>query len=485
MLSLKYSTIEACFSVPMLNLTMPTFPFVLAFAVKGLGWETAAVGWMAALPHLCNCLQPVLLALLSRRFSNYAIIVLTFTVGAVPWLFAVSFPEVGAARDGVFVAILLVSTCANSVASVAWSSAISEIVPERLAGRYFSRRNLTFGAWTLATVLVMGHAAEWQNNSLRVFGLIFLLAGLSRLTGLLFFTRMTFPASVREVHSRGIAFDDLMAVLRNRNYVWLCLFIGCWGLLLNSAMPFYTVFLVGKLEFGVGDVVTFTTLASLGGLVTLTSWGRLCERFGNRPVLQVCASVWAITALLMWAFARPGWTWHLYAGYFVVGAMTAGFQLVQFNLMVRLAPGALRAAYVAVFLAFTSLFTALGPILGGHLLRILSPEIGQLFGYPIYSYHLVFTLSGFGCLLAVNIARRVREPAEQPVETVWREMTTMRTFNPMLSILSVGELLLTPRGLFALGRRSLRSVRQQVKALEDVGEEIITTGKQAFRQNRR
>jgi hypothetical protein len=46
LLSLKYSTIEACFSVPMLNLTLPSFPFVLAFAVKGLGWEAGAVGWM-------------------------------------------------------------------------------------------------------------------------------------------------------------------------------------------------------------------------------------------------------------------------------------------------------------------------------------------------------------------------------------------------------------------------------------------------------
>jgi hypothetical protein len=56
----------------------------------------------------------------------------------------------------------------------------------------------------------------------------------------------------------------------------------------------------------------------------------------------------------------------------------------------------------------------------------------------------------------------------------------MRTFNPMLSLLSAGELLLTPRGLYALGQRSLRSVRQQVKALETVGEELVTGGKEAL-----
>ncbi len=484
LLSLKYSTIEACFSVPMLNITLPSFPFVLAFAVQGLGWQAGTIGLMAALPHVCNCMQPLLLALLSRRFSSYALLLLTFSLGALPWMLAPALPFLGTSRDAVFSTILLITTCASSIASVAWSSSISELVPERLGGRYFARRNLIFGGWTLLAVMTAGQIAEWNNNSLRVFGWIFCAAGCSRLIGLFFLTRMTFPAEVKERRSRAIALPDLMAVLRNRNYLWLSLFIGLWGMLLNAAMPFYTVFLVERLGCGIGTVVKMTTLASLGGLVTLKSWGRLCERFGNRPVLQVCAFIWALTALVMWGLARPGWTWHLYAGYFVVGAMTAGFQLMQFNLMVRLAPAQLRAAYVAVFLALSSLLTAAGPVLGGQALRYLSPEIGHLFGVPILSFHLLFVLSALGCLVVTNLVQQVREPAEQPVVTVWREMKSMRTFNPMLSVLSVGELLLTPRGLFALGKRSLRTVRQQVKVLEEVGDELVTGGRQALSEIR-
>jgi len=52
-------------------------------------------------------------------------------------------------------------------------------------------------------------------------------------------------------------------------------------------------------------------------------------------------------------------------------------------------------------------------------------------------------------------------------------------------VLSVGELLLTPRGLVALARRSIRTVRQQVKALEEVGEEIVSGGKQALQVRRK
>src|ERR1051326_3716599 len=69
----------------MLNLTLPNFPFVVAFAVKALGWQAESVGWMAALPHVCNCLQPLLLAGLSRYFSTFQLLALTFSLGALPW----------------------------------------------------------------------------------------------------------------------------------------------------------------------------------------------------------------------------------------------------------------------------------------------------------------------------------------------------------------------------------------------------------------
>ncbi|HSU56170.1 MAG TPA: MFS transporter, partial [Candidatus Dormibacteraeota bacterium] len=307
---------------------------------------------------------------------------------------------------------------------------------------------------------------------------IFCAAGISRLFGLFFLTRMRFPANVMERRARGIAFSDLLEVFRDRNYRWLCAFVGLWGLVLNAAMPFYTMFVVEELNLGIGTMVKLTTVASLGGLLTLKGWGRLSERFGNRPVLQVAALIWGVAALLMWGLARPGWTWQLYLGYLVVGAMTAGFQLTQFNLMVRLAPPGSRPAYVAVFLALTSLLTAIGPMLGGEVLKLLPHELGYLFGKPVLGYHLLFIASAFGCVLVTNAIQRVHESSEQPVVNVWREMKTMRTFNPMLSVLSVGEILLTPRGLVALARRSLRSVRQQVKALEDVGEEIASGGRE-------
>src|SRR3954467_3231755 len=106
LLSLKYSTIEACFSVPMLNLTLPNFPFAIAFAAKVLGWQSGAVGWMAALPHICNFLQPLFLAGLYRFFSTYQLLVLMFSLGALPWGMAGALAGLGPARSDMFIAML-------------------------------------------------------------------------------------------------------------------------------------------------------------------------------------------------------------------------------------------------------------------------------------------------------------------------------------------------------------------------------------------
>jgi MFS family permease len=478
LLSMKYSTIEACFSVPMLNLTLPSFPFVVAFAVKGLGWQAGAVGFMAALPHVFNCLQPILLAWLSRHFSSFGLLALTFSIGAFPWMLSLLFPILGPWLGPLFVGILLMTTAASSLASVAWSSAISELVPERLSGRYFARRNLVFGAWTLIAVMAAGHLVEWQHNSLTVFAWIFCCAGFLRLFGLFFLNRMKFPEPVMQRRSRAIAIADLLSTVRNTNYLRLCLFVGLWGLLLNAAMPFYTMYVIDRLNLGMGAMVMMTTMASLGGLTSLKAWGALCDRYGNRPVMNAAALIWGLTAFAMWTAARPSWTLHLYAGYFVVGAMTAGFQLAQFNLMIRLAPIDNRAAFVAVFIAITSFFSAIGPILGGGVLRWLPANVATVFGLSFESYHLLFAGTALGGVLVSTLLARVKEPTEQPLQDVWQAMKSMRVFNPMLSILSVGELLLTPRGLVALGSQSLRKVRRQVSLVEEVGGEILEGGRE-------
>lgn len=484
LLSLKASTIEACFSVPMLNLTIPSFPFVIAFAVTALGWNAGAVGLMAALPHLCNLVQPVLATALRRRMALYPIMVVTFIFTALPWGFISTLPFIQIpTRDLVFVVILSVATLSNSLGAVSWSAAIGELVPPRISSRFFSRRNLIFGFWTLVTVTIASQVAERGNNSLYTYGWIFAVAGLARLAGLAFLTRMRFPVSVMVRQTEPPSWKELAEPLRDSNYLRLALFIGIWGFLLNLSQPFYTMFLLQVAQRPVGDIGWLTALAGFGGLITLPGWGLLCDRFGVKPVLYVASMLWAIVGLLSWSVAGPRWWWHLAFTYLITGGATAGFQLCQFSLMLKLAP-ANRTPYVAVFLALTSALTAIGPVLGGFLLHVIPDQLGSFLGQPIRDYHLLFGFSMLGCLLSVHLLSAVREEEAHPPETVWRTMQSMRAFNPLLIAQSAAGMIFSPGGLVGLGRLSVRTLRRQVRQIGDVGEDLVDQSSRVLRPSK-
>lgn len=476
--SLKYSTIEACFSVPMLNLTMPNLPFVIAFVLVALGWSPAWVGLLAALPQVGNAIQPWVSGWLQRRYPPLVIMRGSFVLSAVPWLLMPLLRWVPEWRDGLVLLLVTVSTLANSVASVAWSAAIAELVPPRISGKYFARRNLIFGFWTLVAVLVAGFLVDAGQHGFDVFAAIFFAAGLGRLAGLFYLNRMIFPGRVREVQTGSTSWQQARAVLADGNYLRFTLFIGLWGFFLGIGLPFQTVFLLDVLHFQMGEVVVLTTLGGIGGLLTLHAWGSLCDRFGNKPVLYVCSLIWAAVGLLAWLLASPEFQAHLTPAFIIIGGLTAGFQLCQFNLMLKLIAAERRASHIAVFLALTSMLMALGPLAGGALLAALPVQAGQVFGQPVLNYHLVFAISMTGCLVLPALLQSVREDAEAAPMQVWRAMRAMRAFNPLAGMATTAEFLFTPRGLTGLARQSWRSLRRHVRAVGEVGEDLVEVGRE-------
>lgn len=482
LLSLKNCTIEACFSVPALNLTMPTFPFVLAYATAVLRWPAWMIGFVAALPHICNFLQPPLSRWLEKRRSLYTIMKWGFLGSSLPWFFVGPLGQWPELRGLAFGVLLVISTLSNSVATVAWSAAISDVVPARISGGYFGRRNLTFGAWTLLTVLVAGKLADLFENSHVIFGWIFAGAGAMRLLGLLFLTKMKFPRTVMERRAQTYKFGDLLKPLLDPNYRTYILFVGMWGFFLNMGMPFYTVYLIRRLEVNVGHVLALTTLATLGGIMTLKSWGTLSDRFGSKPVQYVCAYSWCFVGMIAWAITAPDQHGHLFLSYLLVGGSTAGFQLTQFNLMLKLIPPGHASAYIAVFLAATSGLTCLGPLAGGVLLAALPDQLGSVLGHRITDHHVNITVSFFGCLMILPFLTATKEPSATQIQHVFRSMWRMRSFNPLLAASSAASFLFTPSGILSMGRFSIRTLRRQARKVLDVGAEIVEEGQTILKQ---
>jgi MFS family permease len=483
LLSLKNGTIESCFSVPMLTLTLGNMPFLIGFAVKSLGWSDGAVGLLAAMPFFCLFIQPPITLLLQRRWSLHDIMFVAFLVNALPWMLTLAFPWLGPEKHAIFAAIVFVSNLGNAVCGVAWSAAISDLVPLNMRGRYFGTRNVMFGFWSLLAVLLAGKLASRFNDALWIFGIVFSVAACSRLIGLFFLTRMKFPARVMEVQPQRAPLDTFTAVFRDKNFVRLLLFTGLFGFFFNAGQPFYSVFVLKGIPLTLGDLAVLTTVQTLGLLIALRTWGVLVDRFGNKPVMLTSALLWLTFAAGSWLVAGPARHGHLYATYFITGFMLAGFQNVgQFNLMIKMVPAENRAHYLSVYFSFTNLLVALGPLTGGLVLRALPEQLGMLWGQPITRYHVVIVGSIAMSLLTLLILGAVREPAAQSMRDLVKVMRHMREFNPMIAATTVAEYFFTPRGLGKLARSSIRTLRRHSGVINDVGEELVEGSRRVLKQ---
>jgi len=128
LLSLKYSTPSRHVQRADADLTLPNLRS--CWRSRSKGWDgRRALSRYGCSAALCNCLQPLLLAGPLTQ-------ILQLSVAAPdpsPWRIAVApYPDVPVHRgvkDALFTVMLILATLANSVASVTWSSAISEWFP--------------------------------------------------------------------------------------------------------------------------------------------------------------------------------------------------------------------------------------------------------------------------------------------------------------------------------------------------------------------
>jgi len=301
--------------------------------------------------------------------------------------------------------------------------------------------------------------------------------------GLHFLTRMKFPPSVTERRPQVSPLNTFTAVFRDFNFVRLLLFTGLFGFCLNLGWPFYSVYVLTVLPLSVGDLTILTTLSTLGGLVSLRTWGPLSDRFGCKPIMLTSALIWLLVAAVSWLFCGPSHYGHLYGTYFITGFMMAGFQQIgQFNLMIKMVPPENKAHYISVYFSFTNGLIAAGPLLGGVLLHSLPEQAGNLFGLPLTRYHVLIVGSLALCLLSLHLLQTVREPAERSVKDLVRVMRNMREFNPVLGVSTLAEYMFTPRGLSRLAHFSVRTLRRQTNVVSDVGEELVEEGWRAVKR---
>ena len=426
--------------MPIVTMALPVNVFLTALVTQVWVLPKPAIGLLSAMPFLANFLQIFIAPFFSRWRPPQIVTVLAATAHMICWAgLAVMLgfiprdqPEFAARW---LIAWFLVSSVFGAIAGVTWNSWIQEWVPARLRGKYFGRRNRLLQISTLTFLLVTGWVLARWNYAIESFQAIIACAVFLRIFSL-YWQWVSPTRAHRPTHAATLALPDQIAVLRrSSSLLWFIAFGAVWSFAANCFGPFYQVFLFEQLHLSAWDVGILSTVSALGGALALPAWGRLLDRFGNRPVMVVSLLVWQVVNAL-WCLLTPDSRTIVYV-IWALGGMTSmgaiassGFVLGQFTILLRLIPPEAKSLAIGLNLAITSLAAATAPVIGG---EILNWALGR-WADPLTVYHVCFILQPALAIAGCVLLLKVHEPQASSLTMVFGAMRNIRTLGGVLGL---------------------------------------------------
>ncbi len=406
--SMRYSTADGMAYAMMTGVGDAYVPA----AAVALGASDFYIGLLSALPQFLGAmLQFASLQALRVVKNRKALVIAGSLLQALCWLptiFVLLWP--GPLSIPLITIFFSLGAAITLMVNPAWSSWISDVVPENERASFFARRNrlmqfvlfaTTFGAGLLLQQMQLGLPAT------AAFGLVFFIPFASRLATAFFHARVSNVEYNLQL-VKEIRLKHLFLLPSYRNELWFLVFMALVNFSVQIASPFFTPYMLSTLGFDVGMLGLMTAASVIAKFAAYPYWGKAIDRFGNRSVL-VAASFGMALVPLMWLFsASSAWlmVFQVFSGF-----VWAGMDLSSFNFALSMVGRELRPSFISKYNAFNGVFYAAGSLAGGLYLQQFGTA--SLLGFS--GILAVFLISGV-LRLAVTVLFTPRLSTSREVE---------------------------------------------------------------------
>lgn len=378
-----------------------------------LGATPFELGLIASVPLLGQVLAPLVAWLAGRAGRRKALTVATAVLGRVIWAVAALLPAVAPpdSRAGLLIVTIAVSGIFLAGNGALWTAWMGDVVPSDQRGRYFGLRGGVLGIVGMLANLGAGAFVDAVAAPLS-FQLVLLFAILNGLIASSLLLTHSEPLVTAQrlplVETFTVPFKDL-------NFRRFLIFASYWTFSVLIVAPFVFAYFLKHLQMSYTQIALWSVIAAVSALVFSPQWGRLADRVGNKPVLEI-TTVGAGTLLpLTWLMATPSNLWPIWLSGVVDALIWGAIGPAQFNLALSSAPRENRISFIAVLSAVTGLAGFIGGILSGVLLSGFSGfGTATLLGYQWTPYHWLIVVSA---LLRTQAWRLLRDLKE---DNAWR-----------------------------------------------------------------
>lgn len=310
----------------------------------------------------------------------------------------------------------------GSIAANAWTGWMSDLVPRRIRGRYFSSRNFALMLASIASSL----AASWfldqfsveppkgllsllpdlrgwlvflPENKMHAFAFLYLLGVLPAIVSAILVYRQFEP--VREETLRAGTqhfFASLREPFAHKTFVSFLLFSSIFSLVNSLAGPYWTPFCLEDLQMPYLTLAVCGLTASLSALVSVKLWGRLCDRFGNRPVVVAAMFVTSFHPLL-YLVSSKDFLLPIYIDFASSGAMWTGYGIAMNNILLQMGAARSKEVFYATYATILALVIFSGSLFSGYIVDYI-PElsVGPFRWNSVQVIFLVTSVMRFACL---------------------------------------------------------------------------------------
>lgn len=429
--TIEISTTEGVYAQIYYALAGPGSVFLTKFCVL-LSASPIGFGILAAIGQISQLFQPLGAALTQMKTSRKGIVLklvaagrfLAFFYGFLPLLFP------SAMRIWIFLLLFFFSASLQAAGGNAWVAWISDMVPLRYRGRFFSRRSQYLMIAGLITGFIAGAFIDLfsaspsgltkplsamvahlrffnPSNAAWAFVGVFGLAAAIGLIGLKILARQPERAKSVEAGSFLTLVREPFADPNFRNL----LFYGVWWMLaLGVGSPFWGPFMIKKLGMSIVNIQVYGTISTIASFAALRFWGKFIDRFGNKTAMRFAIVLGSVNPML-WLFVTPQNYFLLYVEAFFSGVMWSGTNIVATNFVLAVAPASKRQMYSAVFGAVSGISIMVTMLAGS----IYLPPAMKLFGLHLEPEQILFGLTGLLRLTTEIPLSKVREIHSRPV----------------------------------------------------------------------
>jgi MFS family permease len=427
--TVRFSVTEGVYTQVYIALASVGSAFVTRFALL-LGALPFHLGLLAAIGQLSLVFQPFGIMITRRGTSRKKIIIKLATVGrALALLYGLLpffFPRY--VSIWAFLLLLSISTSLHAMGTNAWIAWISDMVPDRVRGRFFSWRSRYFMIGGLLVGYILGALVDSFDPKtvglierfVRIgdkgffsaehldyaFVFVFVVAAIFGFLGLTFLKRQPERPGKIEVDS---TVSMLTQPMRDRNFRRFLLYSLWWMFALGIGSPFWQPFMIQKLHMSLVNIQVYGTISAIASIMALQPWGMIIDRFGNKAAMRIAIILGGINPLV-WLFVNMDNTWILYLEAVTSGIMWSGTNIVAMNFVLAIAPNNRRQLYSGILGAFSGTAMIVTMLLSGFFL----PKPLELLGLYLHPEQILFGLTGLLRWTAHVPLSWVEEPRGQP-----------------------------------------------------------------------